>query len=134
MNDLGLSEVRLFLHLLGVAGWVGGQLTMAALVPVLRRLDPDAPRIAANRFGRVAWTFFGLAVSTGIWNLFEVSLSNRDTAYLMTLLVKLLLVGLSGGAAAVHSNTSSVSIRGFTGALGVVAALGALLMGVVLSS
>ncbi|MDP7550127.1 MAG: hypothetical protein QF896_02900 [Acidimicrobiales bacterium] len=134
MNDLGLSEIRLFLHLLGVAGWVGGQLTMAAMVPVLRRLDPDAPRIAANRFGRVAWTFFALAVSTGIWNLFEVSLSSRDTAYLTTLLIKLLLVGLSGGAAAVHSYTSSIAVRGFTGALGVVAALGALLMGVVLSS
>ncbi|HJL90362.1 MAG TPA: hypothetical protein QF905_08520 [Acidimicrobiales bacterium] len=134
MNDLGLAEVRLFLHLLGVAGWVGGQLTMAALVPVLRRLDPDAPRIAANRFGRVAWIFFALAVSTGVWNLFEVSLSIRGTAYLATLLVKLLLVGLSGGAAAVHSNTSSVAVRGFTGALGVIAGLGALLMGVALST
>lgn len=134
MNGLGLSEIRLFLHLLGVAGWVGGQLTMAALVPVLRRLDPDAPRIAANRFGRVAWIFFAVAVSTGIWNLFEVSLTSRDTAYLTTLLVKLLIVGVSGGAAAVHGNTSSAAVRGFTGGLGVFAALGALLMGVVLAS
>ena len=133
MKNLGLSEIRLFLHLLGVAGWVGGQLTMAALVPVLRKLGPDAPRLAAKRFGPVAWCFFGLAVLTGVWNLFEVSLSVRDSAYLVTLFVKLLLVGLSGAFAAIHSNTSSVTVRGATGALGVTAALGALLMGTVLS-
>ena len=133
MNDVGLAEIRFFLHLLGVAGGVGGQLTMAALVPVLRRLGPDAPRLAANRFGRFAWSFFALAIATGIWNLFEVDLTLRGTPYLMTLMVKLVLVGLSGSAALLHSNTSSVAVRAATGALGVLAALGALLMGAVLT-
>ncbi len=133
MADLGLHELRLFLHLLGVCGWVGGQFTMVGLVPVLRRLGPDAPRLAANRFGRIAWSFFALAVVTGLWNLADVGLTGRDAAYLTTLLVKLTLVGLSGGSALVHSTTASPALRGVTGALGLLTSLGALLAGVALA-
>ena len=49
-----------------------------------------------------------------------------------SLLVKLLLVGLSGAAAAIHSTTRSAALRGATGALGALAALGALFAGAVL--
>ena len=51
---LDLDAVRVFLHLLGVCGWVGGQIVMMALVPVLRKVSPEAPRLAAARFGQVA--------------------------------------------------------------------------------
>ena len=130
MTDL--DSIRVFLHLLGVAGWVGGQIVMVGLLPLLRSLGPDVPRIAAVRFARVAWPCFGLAVVTGIWSLFAVEIGNQDTGYLTALLVKLLLVGLSGVAAAVHATTWSVALRGATGALGGLAALGALFVGAVL--
>ena len=52
MTDL--DSIRVFLHLLGVAGWVGGQIVMVSLLPLLRSLGPDVPRIAAVRFARVA--------------------------------------------------------------------------------
>ena len=105
---------------------------MVGLLPLLRSLGPDVPRIAAVHFARVAWPCFGLAVVTGIWSLFAIEIGDHDTGYLTALLVKLLLVGLSGVAAAVHATTRSVALRGATGALGGLAALGALFAGAVL--
>ena len=105
---------------------------MVGLLPLLRSLGPDVPRIAAVRFARVAWPCFGLAVVTGIWSLFAVEIGDHDTGYLIALLVKLLLVGLSGVAAAIHATARSVALRGATGALGGLAALGALFVGAVL--
>ena len=127
-----VDSIRIFLHLLGVTGWIGGQILMVGLLPLLRSLGPDAPRLAAARFARVAWPCFGLTTATGLWSLLAVDLAERDTGYLTALLVKLLLVGLSGAAAAVHSATKSPALRGATGALGGLAALGALFAGAVL--
>jgi hypothetical protein len=81
----------------------------------------------------VAWPFFALGVVTGIWNLAEVDLGATDTSYQITLVAKLLVVGLSGGAAAVHSLTGSRPLRAVTGALALLSALVALFMGVLLA-
>ena len=43
------TTVRLFVHVLAATVWVGGQLTLAGLVPGLHRLSPDAPRVVARR-------------------------------------------------------------------------------------
>ena len=132
MNDFDLDTVRVSLHILAAAVWIGGQIVMAALVPVLREVGPDAPRRAANRFGRVAWPFFALAVATGVWNLLEIDVGDRSTAYHVTLAVKLLVVAAAGTAAAVHSLTPSPALRGVTGAVGLVGSLAALVFGVML--
>lgn len=124
-----LDTIRISLHILAVCVWVGGQLVLAALVPILRDIGGDAPKRAAQRFGQVSWPFFGLAVVTGIWNLLEVP-SNTTTEYQATLGIKILLVLASGGAAFVHTRTPSPAVRGATGAIGLVAALGALVLGV----
>jgi putative copper export protein len=50
-----IATVRLFLHVLAATVWVGGQLTLAGLVPGLRALSPDAPRVVARRFNQIAW-------------------------------------------------------------------------------
>ncbi len=132
MNDFDLDTLRISLHILSVSVWVGGQIVLAALVPVLRQVGNDAPRLAANRFGRVAWPFFALAVLTGIWNLLEIEVGDRSTAYHVTLAVKLLAVAAAGTAAAVHSLTPSPALRGITGAVGLVGSLAALVFGVML--
>ena len=132
MNDFDLDTIRISLHILAASVWVGGQIVLAALVPVLRDIGPDAPRRAANRFGRVAWPFFALAVVTGVWNLLEVDVGDRSTAYHVTLAVKLLVVAAAGTAAAVHSLTESPAIRGITGAVGLVGSIAALVFGVML--
>lgn len=132
MNDFDLDTLRISLHILAACVWVGGQIVLAALVPVLRQVGHDAPRLAANRFGRVAWPFFALAVLTGIWNLVEIEVGDRSTAYHVTLAVKLLVVAATGTASAVHSLTSSPAVRAITGAVGLAGSIAALVFGVML--
>lgn len=131
MNDFNLDTIRLSLHILAVAIWVGGQVLMMGLVPVLRELSPDAPRQAAARFGQIAWAAFGIAVLTGIWNIVDLE-GPQTNEYNVTLGVKLLAVTLSGMAAFVHQRTPSPAMRGITGALGFFAAIAALVLGVML--
>ena len=58
MLAVSWDTVRLFLHVLAATVWVGGQLTLAFLVPPLRRLGAELPRAAARAFNRVAWPAF----------------------------------------------------------------------------
>ena len=46
MLSVSWDTIRLFLHVLAATIWVGGQITLAALVPVLRRLGAEIPRTA----------------------------------------------------------------------------------------
>ncbi|MDY7100343.1 MAG: hypothetical protein S0880_04070 [Actinomycetota bacterium] len=127
-----LTTIRVFAHLLGVTVWIGGQIVLVALLPVLRGLGEDAPRLAARRFGALAWPFFALVVVTGVWNLLEIDVADRSVGYHATLGIKLLLVALSGVAAFVHGMTATPLTRAVTGAAGLVAALGAMVCGVMM--
>ena len=127
-----LDTLRLFLHVLAATVWVGGQLTLAALVPALRRHDTEVPRLAAAAFNRVAWPAFGLLVATGVWNV----AAERDEltgAYRVTLVVKLAVVAVSGLTAAAHAHASTRRGLAVYGALTGLSALVALLLGVLLA-
>ena len=67
-----LDTIRLGLHVTAGAVWVGGQFVLGGLVPVLRDVSPEAPKLAAQRFNLIAWSAYGLLLFTGIWNLLEV--------------------------------------------------------------
>ena len=123
--------VRLFLHVLGATVWVGGQLVLAALVPVLRRVSADAPRTAARAFNRVAWPAFALLVATGIWNIFAEG--DRGGRYRTTLAVKLVVVAASGVTAWLHTRARSARGLAVFGTLTGLTALGALFLGVLLA-
>lgn len=127
-----LQTVRITLHLLAAAVWVGGQLTLAGLVPALRSAGDDVPRIAARAFNRVAWPAYGVLLATGTWNLFEVSLADRSSAYQVTVLVKLLVVAASGIAAAVHGAARSRAALAVGGAISGLTAVLAVLLGALL--
>ena len=131
MLPFTVDTIRISLHVLAVTVWIGGQILVAALVPVLREIGHDAPKRVAQRFGQVAWPFFGLAVVTGIWNLLAIP-SGQSSAYHTTLGIKVLLVVASGVAAFVHTRTASAAVRGATGGIGLVSGLGALVLGVML--
>lgn len=128
------GTVRLVLHLLAATIWVGGQLTLAGLVPTLRSTADDAPRAAARAFNRVAWPAYGVLVATGVWNLAEVSFDDRDTDYQVTVLVKLLVVAASGIAAFLHARARSKAALAIGGAASGLTALLALFLGVLLRS
>jgi putative copper export protein len=130
--DVNATTIRLFLHLLAVCVWVGGQLTLAGLLPALRAAGGDVPKQVARQFNRVAWPFFGLAVATGIWNLTEVGVADRSTGYQVALFVKLVIVALSGVGAWAHSTATRRSTLAVWGAVSGVTSLAALLFGAIL--
>ena len=131
---LGVSwdTIRLFLHVLAATVWVGGQLTLAALVPVLRRLGAELPRAAARRFNQVAWPAFAVLIATGIWNMIAVN-SQDHGSYRVTLIVKLVVVAISGITAALHARSRSPAGLAVFGTLTGVSALAALFLGVLLA-
>jgi putative copper export protein len=127
--DFGPDQIRTVLHLLGVSVWLGGQILMLGLLPVLRKLGGDAPKLVAAGFGRVAWPAFGLTIVTGIWNLLEVDLADVTSGYNAVFGSKMILVVVTGVAAAMHQSTNKPAIRGVTGALGFAASIGAFVLG-----
>ena len=130
MLDIGVTDLRLFLHLAAAVVWVGGQLVLAGLVPALRRVSPEAAPAAARRFAAIAWPAFVVLVATGVWNV--VAVGAVDGRYRTTLVVKLVAVLLSGAAAWAHGRAGDPRTLAWTGALTGVAALAALFLGVVL--
>jgi putative copper export protein len=131
---LGVSwdTVRLFLHVLAATVWVGGQITLAALVPVLRRAGGTVPAAAARRFRQVAWPAFGVLVVTGIWNVIAVR-PQIHGRYETTLIVKLVVVLISGLTAFLHERARSKLGLAVFGALTAISALAALFLGILLA-
>jgi len=132
MISLSWDAVRLFLHVLAATIWVGGQLTLAALVPALRAAGGDVPRLAARAFNRVAWPAFGVLILTGFWNV-AAEHDKLHGAYAHTLAIKLALVLLSGLTAWLHARATSRAGLAVFGAGTALTALAALLFGVLLA-
>jgi putative copper export protein len=134
MLSVSWDTVRLFLHVLAATVWVGGQLTLAVLVPVLRRFGAEVPRAAARRFNWAAWIAFAVLAGTGIWNIIAVSAEvSHSASYRSTLIVKLVVVGISGVTAALHARARSAAGLAVFGALTGISALAALFLGVLLA-
>jgi putative copper export protein len=132
MVGAGWDTIRLFLHVLSATVWVGGQITLAALVPVLRRHGAEVPRAAARRFNQAAWPAFAVLVVTGVWNIIAVR-SQISGRYETTLVVKLIVVAISGASAALHARARSTAGLAVFGALTAASALAALFLGILLS-
>jgi len=129
-----VDTVRLFLHVLAASVWVGGQIALAGLVPNLRRSFPDATKIVARSFARVAWPAFAVVVLTGIWNLADIDVTDTTTTYQVTLFVKIMLAMASGAAAVIHQVGRSRLALALGGAVGLLAALGAMFCGYLLTT
>jgi putative copper export protein len=127
-----IDALRIFLHVVAMAVWVGGQLVMIGVVGAVRPTHRDALPSAARGFARVAWPAFGVSVATGIWSLLAVDIANTDTEYQVTLFAKVSLVAISGIAAAIHQLGRSRLALALGGAIGLLSALGAALVGVLL--
>ena len=132
MLPVSWTTIRLFLHVSAATVWVGGQITLAGLVPSLRRISPTAPRTVARLFGAIAWPAYTLLIATGIWNVVAVHVDWSST-YGTTLIVKLAVVGVSGLTALLHSRSRSRTGLAVFGALSGLSALAALFLGILLS-
>jgi len=132
MVPVHLETIRLFLHVLAATVWVGGQLTLAGLVPTLRAAGPDVPRLAARRFNTIAWGAYAVLVATGIWNMAAEPHLRHGTEG-TTLTVKIVVVAASGASALLHARARSKAGLAAFGGLSALTALGALFLGVLLA-
>ena len=128
-----LDSLRIFLHVLAVAVWVGGQIVLAGLVPTIRTSAPDVLPKVAQAFARVAWPAMIVIVFTGMWGLSASSTSESDTAYMVTFALKMVMVFIAVAATVVHSQGSSKAAKAIGGALGLLGSLLAAYAGILLA-
>jgi putative copper export protein len=128
-----LDSLRIFLHVLGVAVWVGGQIVLAGLVPTIRVSAPEVLPKVANAFAHVAWPAMILIVFTGMWGLASSSSTSSDSEYMVTFAIKMLLVFIAVAATVIHSQGSSKAAKAIGGALGLLGSLLAAYAGILLA-
>jgi putative copper export protein len=128
-----LTALRLSLHVLAAAVWVGGQLTLAGLLPELRRLGGEATARVARAFARLSWPAFGVLVLTGIWNVTAVHASNSSSAWKAVLFVKIGVVVLAGVGAWLHQRATARRSLALWGAVAGSASIVAVVLGVLLA-
>jgi putative copper export protein len=131
VKSVDLETIRLFLHVLAATVWVGGQITLAALVPALRAAGRDVPKAAARAFNRVAWPAFGVLLLTGVWNV--AAEGDKGPAFEHTLMLKYVLVLASGVTAFLHARAVSRQAMAVFGALTGLTALATLFVGIMLA-
>jgi putative copper export protein len=135
----------LWVHIVAACIWIGGQVTVAAVIPLLRDHRELARRVG-RRYQMVAWPAFAVLIVTGVLNVWNAGLhwsQLLDSPAGRTLVVKLVLVALSGLAAGVHSflqaprrHTTGGSAVGSAvlGSISLIAALLAALYGVTIAN
>jgi putative copper export protein len=128
-----LTIVRLSLHVTAAAVWVGGQFTLAGLVPRLRALGPEATKTAAQGFARLAWPAYVVLVLTGMWNISAAHPSQQTSPWKVVLVVKIVVVVLAGVATLAHQRASSRRGLAVGGALSAATSIAALVLGVALA-
>jgi putative copper export protein len=128
------AALVLWMHVIAACVWIGGQVTIGMLVPMLR--GQPALLAAARRFQWVLWAAFLVLVVTGIANVHNAGISwshLNSNPIGRTLSIKLGFVFLSGLAAAVHAfvvaprvaRGSTPALRAWSGILGAVSLLAA---------
>ena len=127
-----LTTVRLGLHVLAAAVWVGGQFVMLGLLPTARRYE-GAPRALAAAFGRLAWPAYAVVVITGFWNVSTFTFSDQTTAWKAVLVAKIVVVALAGIGAFLHGRARTRPAIAAWGAVAGLASVAALFMGVLLA-
>ncbi len=127
-----LDGIRLSVHVLAAAIWVGGQFTLAGLVPTARGLGEGAPKALAQAFSRMQWPAYGVLVVTGFWNISAVH-AGQPHAWVVVLVVKIVVVALAGVSAYLHTRSSTKRGLALWGALTALSSTAALVMGVFLA-
>jgi len=127
-----LDGVRLSLHVLAATVWVGGQLTLAGLVPAARSLGEGAARTLARAFARIQWPAYALLVVTGLWNVSAVH-AGQPHAWQIVLGVKIAVVALAGLGALLHTRSTTPRGLAVWGGVTALSSMAALVMGVFLA-
>lgn len=141
------AVIVLWLHILGASVWIGGQATVAAVIPALRG-NPDLARVVGRRYQVIAWPAFVLLAVTGVINVGNAGIAWGAvfaSSQGRVLITKLGFVALSGAAAALHAflqaprdargaSQHSALASATLGSLSFLAAVVAALFGVVIAA
>src|ERR1700685_1067646 len=127
-----LDGIRVSIHVLAAAVWVGGQLTLAGLVPTARRLGDGAARALAQAFARIQWPAYGVLLITGLWNV-SATHGGQPEAWQIVLGVKIAVVLVAGLAAWLHTPADTQTGLPLWGSVTAVASVTALALGVFLA-
>jgi putative copper export protein len=125
--------IRLSLHVLAAAVWVGGQITLAGLVPTIRQEAPAAVPPIARQFARLSWPAYIVLLLTGVWNVLAVGPSTQSPAWRAVLSAKIAVALISGLSAGLHQRSATARGRAIWGAMASLSALSALVLGVALA-
>jgi putative copper export protein len=128
-----VDTIRLTLHVLAAAVWVGGQIVMVGLVGPARGLGADAPRALARAFARLAWPAYVVLLVTGVWNVTAVGYSSMDSTWKAVLWAKVAVVVLAGLGVLLHQRATTKQGLALWGAVGGLASVVALVMGILLA-
>jgi len=128
-----LDTLRLSLHVLAAAVWVGGQITMVGLLPDVRALGGDAAVKVARAFAKVSWPAFLVVVLTGFWNVSAVHAQHSTQAWKTVLAVKIAFVVLAGLGAWLHGRATTKGALAAWGSIAGTASIVALVLGVMLA-
>ena len=127
-----VTGIRLSLHVLAATVWVGGQITVAGLIPTAKKLRDDAPRLVGRAFARLSWPAYAVLLATGIWNVIAVA-NGQGAAWQALLGVKIALVVLAGLAAWLHGRAGKPASLALWGGVTAVSSVSALVLGVFLA-
>jgi putative copper export protein len=128
-----LDTVRLTLHVLAAAVWVGGQIVMMGLVGPARQLGGDVPKALARAFARLAWPAYVVLVVTGIWNVTTFTWADQSAAWKAVLVAKIVVVLLAGLGAFLHQRATTKAQLAVWGSVAGTASVAALAMGILLA-
>jgi putative copper export protein len=129
----GIGGFRLILHVLAATVWVGGQFTVAGLLPTIRSLGEDAPKKVAQALGRLLWPAYAVLVITGFWNISALTVKDASTAWKTVLIIKIVVVVLAGVGVYLHQRATTKRGTAVWGAVGALASVAALCLGVFLA-
>jgi putative copper export protein len=128
-----LESVRLTLHVLAAAVWVGGQVVMVGLIGPSRGFGADAPAVLARAFARMAWPAYAVLIVTGFWNLSTIHWSGQSDAWKAVLMAKIVVVAAAGVGAFLHSRATGRAALAVWGSVAGTASVAALAMGILLA-
>jgi putative copper export protein len=129
----GIDGFRLILHVLAATVWVGGQFVVAGLLPTIRTFGDDAPKKVARTFARLLWPAFAVLVVTGFWNISADQPKDATSAWKAVLIVKIVFVAIAGVGVFLHQRSTSKVGLAVWGAVGALASVVALCLGVFLA-
>jgi putative copper export protein len=125
--------IRLTLHVLAASIWVGGQFTVAGLLPTVRTFGDEAPKAVARALALLLWPAYAVLVITGFWNVSTFQVGSAPAAWKAVLVTKIVVVAAAGLAVLAHQRSSTARGKAIFGAIGALTSVAALVLGVFLA-